>query len=155
MVALGLWRDPLALPTVRRIAREDPDLQVRVLAVHALGELSDRASLRFLVRTLEDEGLPDDLRDQAAESLAYIDDRRSVPALVRATTDRSPAVRFSAVYALGALGHGNVRARAALMRCAAVDHARPRRGYETVASQAREALACLDSAGSARRPGRR
>lgn len=144
LIALGLWRDPRALPTVRRLARRDPDLTVRVLAVHALGELADSASLRFLIRTLDDTRQPVQLRDQAAESLAYIDDRRSVPALIAATRDRSVGVRYSAVYALGALGHGDLRCRAALQRAAASDHARYR-GLETVSAQARRALACLDS----------
>lgn len=67
-----------------------------------------RANIAWLLPRLEMRAasgeLRDELRADAAESLANVEDNAVVPALVEALADRSPVVRYAAAYALGEQG---------------------------------------------------
>jgi len=79
-------------------------LEHRRAAVYALGAIADLSALGQLTEMLLSPAEPASIRAQAAESLGYLRDRRAVEPLIQATADSSPEVRFSAVFALGAIG---------------------------------------------------
>lgn len=59
--------------------------------------------IRPLIAILSDRSQPVSVREEAAESLAYYDSPRPIPALLAALGDISPEVRFWSVFALGSL----------------------------------------------------
>ena len=89
-------------------------VEARHAILHALTWHGAPGTWGLMVRILEDRGEDPKVRGQAAESLAYMfSERRTgtgdfemgVKALLTASKDPSPEVRYCAAFALGATGH--------------------------------------------------
>jgi HEAT repeat protein len=105
MLALAMLRNvppAAAAPLVRKVIY-DANLQVRSMAVFAMGLKPDEATFDILVKLLETD--PDyGIRADAAGALGYLQDGRAFSSLVRAFyEDTDWLVRFSAAVALGNL----------------------------------------------------
>lgn len=105
MLALAMLRDvdpETAAPLVRKVIY-DSNLQVRSMAVFAMGLKPDEETFDILVKLLETD--PDyGIRADAAGALGYLEDPRAFENLVRAFyEDTDWLVRFSAAVALGNL----------------------------------------------------
>jgi HEAT repeat protein len=105
MVALASLREvsPVdALPLIKKVL-SDESLQIRSMAVFALGVKQTDESYPILVKILEND--PDySIRADAAGALGYLEDARALEALVRIFyEDTSWLVRFSSAVALGNL----------------------------------------------------
>jgi HEAT repeat protein len=105
MLALAMLRDvpaPQAAPLVKKVLN-DPSLQIRSMAVFALGVKPDEETFGILTQLLEadaDYGI----RADAAGALGYLEDPRAFAPLVRAFyEDTDWLVRFSAAVSLGNL----------------------------------------------------
>ncbi len=105
MVALASLRNvpaAVAFPLIEKLLN-DENLQVRSMAVFALGIKATSQSFPLLVKILEGE--PDySIRAGAAGALGYLEDERALEPLVRAFyEDTDWLVRFSAAVSLGNL----------------------------------------------------
>lgn len=105
MVALAMLRDVApaeAAPLVRKVIY-DSNLQVRSMAVFAMGLKPDEETFDILVQLLETD--PDyGIRADAAGALGYLEDARGFEPLVRAFyEDTDWLVRFSSAVSLGNL----------------------------------------------------
>lgn len=105
MLALASLRHvpaALAAPLIRQ-AIHDSSLQIRSMAVFALGLKPDSESFNILINLLKSD--PDyGIRADAAGALGYLEDPRAFESLVRAFyEDTDWLVRFSAAVALGNL----------------------------------------------------
>lgn len=105
MLALAMLRDvepQTAAPLVRKVMN-DPNLQVRSMAVFAMGLKPDAETFDILAKLVETD--PDyGIRAGAAGALGYLEDPRGFEVLVRAFyEDTDWLVRFSAAVALGNL----------------------------------------------------
>jgi HEAT repeat protein len=105
MLALAMLRDvepQAAAPLVRKVIN-DPNLQVRSMAVFAMGLKPDAETFDTLAKLVETD--PDyGIRADAAGALGYLEDPRAFEVLVRAFyEDTDWLVRFSAAVALGNL----------------------------------------------------
>ncbi|MCL1469449.1 HEAT repeat domain-containing protein [Argonema antarcticum] len=105
MIALALLRDVPAFEAVPLIKKvlEDENLQIRSMAVFALGIKQTPECYPILVKLLETD--PDyGIRADAAGALGYLEDNRAFEPLVRAFyEDTDWLVRFSAAVSLGNL----------------------------------------------------
>lgn len=101
---LGLLPSDEAVDALVAAAETDASTAVRIAALHGLGVLGSSRSAGRVLTLLRDAGQPDELRADAAESLAHVEHDAVVPALVEALADRSPVVRHAAAYALGEQG---------------------------------------------------
>jgi HEAT repeat protein len=103
MVALASLREIAAVDAVPLIKKvlDDPVLQVRSMAIFALGVKPTEECYPILVKILEND--PDyGLRADAAGALGYLGDRRAFEPLSRAFyEDTQWLVRFSATVSLG------------------------------------------------------
>jgi HEAT repeat protein len=142
--ALG---DKRSVPPLLAIAQGTGASQQRAAAVYALGWLRDSRALTPLAQVLRSYQESAQLRGHAAEALAYLGNRRAVPALIITLDDPSPEVRLWCAFALGELG--DRRAMAPLERLAATD-VTPVPGWWTVGEEAREALKRLEAVGRRR-----
>jgi HEAT repeat protein len=105
MLALAMLRDvepEMAAPLVRKVMHDD-NLQVRSMAVFAMGLKPDEKTFDILVNLVETD--PDyGIRADAAGALGYLEDPRGFETLVRAFyEDTDWLVRFSAAVSLGNL----------------------------------------------------
>jgi len=78
----------------------------RHAAARALGwipEAGGRAA-RALIRALSDRSQPQPVREEAAESLAYLNYAQAIPALITVLDEPDVRIRFWAVFALGGIG---------------------------------------------------
>jgi HEAT repeat protein len=105
MLALAMLRDvapEIAAPLVRKVIH-DSNLQVRSMAVFAMGLKPDAETFDILIKLVESD--PDyGIRADAAGALGYLEDPRAFESLVRAFyEDTDWLVRFSAAVALGNL----------------------------------------------------
>lgn len=105
MLALAMLRDvepQVAAPLVRKVMH-DSNLQVRSMAVFAMGLKPDAETFNILAKLVETD--PDyGIRADAAGALGYLEDPRGFEVLVRAFyEDTDWLVRFSAAVALGNL----------------------------------------------------
>lgn len=115
MVALASLRNVAAedaLPLIKKVLY-DESLQIRAMAVFALGIKQTNESYPILVNILESD--PDySIRADAAGALGYLEDNRAFEVLNRAFyEDTSWLVRFSAAVSLGNIK--DPRAREALL----------------------------------------
>src|SRR5688572_5984865 len=111
----GLWEDERAstADALIRAAREDVDEAVRSTAVKALGrfayrlalgDLNERAGARVRAFLYEsaDEAMPLSIRRRAVEAVGYLpNDPGVVPIIREAYRSQNPALRVSAVAAMG------------------------------------------------------
>jgi hypothetical protein len=91
-------------PLAEALYDANPDR--RRAAARALGwipKAGGRAA-KALARALSDKSQPQPVREEAAESLAYLGDARAVPALISALDETDVRIRFWAVFALGGIG---------------------------------------------------
>ena len=105
MIALASLRDvpaAQAAPLIRQVLNDD-NMQIRSMAVFALGIKPDEQSLEILTNLLTSD--PDyGIRADAAGALGYLEDPRAFETLVRAFyEDTDWLVRFSAAVSLGNL----------------------------------------------------
>jgi HEAT repeat protein len=142
IIELGGVRATEAVDALLRLL-DDGDLRTRMVVTHTLGEIGDGRAHAPLLALLVDYSQSPDLRGQAAESLASLENRSdAVPALIAALDDDEVVVRFWAAFALGAIADPG--ALAALDRVAANDHA-PVPGFSTVSDEARESAEIIRS----------
>jgi HEAT repeat protein len=108
---------------LERILASGKSVEARRMAAWALGFLADDHATPALVRALSDRTEDTEVRVYAAEALGHLQPERghdeALAALLHALTDREPAVRFWAAFALGNLGDD--RAIPALQRLAERD----------------------------------
>ena len=105
MLALAMLRNvepAIAAPLVRKVI-DDDNLQIRSMAVFAMGIKPDAETFDILVKLVETD--PDyGIRADAAGALGYLEDPRGFEPLVRAFyEDTDWLVRFSAAVSLGNL----------------------------------------------------
>jgi len=100
--ALGRAGDIRALPSLIRIAANDPEIGVRHVAVRSIGRLGDPGGVECLVSLLDDEDRW--IRKEAARSLGEIGEPSSLPFLAALLGDPKDDVRAAAADALGRLG---------------------------------------------------
>ncbi|HXI41408.1 MAG TPA: HEAT repeat domain-containing protein [Bryobacteraceae bacterium] len=150
-----LWETALTLEhlgdvgSVRPLidAVSDMNYHRRHAAARALGWIRKPGSraVSALINALTDASQPLAVREEAAESLAYLDSSRAIPPLISILTDPEVRIRFWAVFALGSirnhrtLRHADRRVVSA-MEAMLSDHAVPPGNWWPVA---REALAML------------
>lgn len=84
-----------------KIAEKDTDLNIRCGAINTIGFMFNKRAALRLRRMLKNKTEPDEVRASAAEALANIGDRKSLPLLLASTYDPSPVIRFWACYGLG------------------------------------------------------
>jgi HEAT repeat protein len=116
---LGLVSRGDAVEWLSSALEHDSSKAVRSAVLHALGLLSSPQSTAGVMKVLQNPNEDAELRADAAESLAHVEDERIVGALMDALHDSSPLVRYSAAYALGQ--QGDATALAALRDVAAHD----------------------------------
>lgn len=97
---LGWLRHGPALPRLAALARNDDDVEVRRIAIGALG-FADASVLSALLSALEDEAWI--VREEAATTLAKLRLSEALPALCAAMDDPYWQVRVRAARALGRL----------------------------------------------------
>jgi hypothetical protein len=108
-----LWEIALVLEEIgdlRSVSRlihalDDLNPHRRHAAARALGWIPDAGSraARALSNTLTDTSQPREVREEAAESLAYLHWPQAIPSLVSALADPDVRIRFLAVFALGSI----------------------------------------------------
>ncbi len=89
--------------TLQRMA-DDPDPQVRVSALEALGECAEKDTFDLVFAGLSDPHAPPVIRRAAAAALVRIDPQRALQPLIRALNDDDRAVREALAAALGQIG---------------------------------------------------
>jgi HEAT repeat protein len=150
-----LWDTALVLETLsdRRAvgplagALNDPNPHRRHAAARALGWIpqAGNRAVEALIGALTDQRQLQPVREEAAESLAYLYSRRAIPPLISVLSDSDVRIRFWAVFALGSIRsrrtsrHSDRRVVPALMSMLG-DPAIPPGNWWSVA---REALAML------------
>jgi HEAT repeat protein len=108
--------DLRAIPTLIQTLLEDPNPDRRHAAARALGWIhpSSGTTALALARCLADSTQPQPVREEAAESLAYVGTRATIDALISALSDSDVRIRFWAVFGLGGSCRGDARAVQAL-----------------------------------------
>jgi HEAT repeat protein len=146
-----LWETALAIEwfgehaAIRRLipALRDENSHRRHGAARALGWLpgANPRAAKVLVQALLDKSQPPMVREEAAQSLAYVECPEAVPALISVLDEADARLRFWAVFALGArrTPRADPRAVAALERMLS-DEGVPPDGWWAVG---KEALAML------------
>ena len=100
-IALGLIRDPKAIPYLRKLTR-DRDRFIRTKAVAALGHIEAGTALPDLAVATEDIDFR--VRREACRAIGRIGRPQGIPALVRALKDSRTSVRAMAVIGLAYIG---------------------------------------------------
>ena len=118
---LGLISQDNVVEALLDSLEHDSSKAVRLATLHALGLISSPRSAIHLMRVLQNFGEDAEVRADAAEALAHIEDERVVDVLIKALQDNSPLVRYSAAYSLGQ--QGDTSALPALRDLASRDHA--------------------------------
>jgi hypothetical protein len=95
------------IPTLRRIAVEDPDPDRRLDAVTLLGVSEDQTAVPALAEALHDDN--EEVRVEAVLSLAEFPGDAAVEALEVALRDKSAEVRYEALDVLSELGGERAR----------------------------------------------
>jgi HEAT repeat protein len=87
-------------------ALREGDPNHRYAAARALGWIMPvgRQATKALIAALVDKSQPCDVREQAAESLAYSWNRRAIEPLISVLSDPDVRIRFWSVFALGSIG---------------------------------------------------
>jgi hypothetical protein len=111
---IELWETALTIENlgdhaaIRLLVRalDDANPHRRHAAARALGWIpgAGRKAARALARVLGDRSQPQAVREEAAESLAYLNDALPVPALITVLEEPDVRIRFWAVFALGGIG---------------------------------------------------
>lgn len=109
-----LWETALAIECfgcracIPRLASAlgDPNPHRRSAAARALWSIpaAGRRAAKALVQAIADQSQPQPVREQAAESLAYLGYAPAIPALIAVLSEPDVRMRFWAVFALGGIG---------------------------------------------------
>jgi HEAT repeat protein len=140
--ALTTCHDVVVVDTLIRSVDRPATVAHQPAAAWALGVIRERRSVAALVRALERTDSPDSTRAHAAEALGAIGAGEAAGPLIRALSDLSPDVRYSAAYSLGALRAKGARTR--LQEMARLDEGTTDAGLR-VAEEAAWALDQIDS----------
>ena len=97
-MVLGNLGDRRATPLLVDAVQHDGDVENRLYAIMALGELRDPASLPVIVAASRDP--EKDIRKAAYYALGELGDPRAVPSLVSGLEDEVPDVRWNAAVSL-------------------------------------------------------
>jgi len=91
-------------PLIGALHDSNPDR--RHAAARALGWIPNAGNLaaKALIQALLDKSQPQPVREEAAESLAYLKCGQAVPALISVLDEQDVRIRFWAVFALGGVG---------------------------------------------------
>lgn len=135
--ALEHVQDSSAEAALTSALHNDADVDVRARAAQALGHVRGPSASRVLSSVLKQSDEHWRVLDEAAEALAFAGDSEALPVLRAALSHPRAEVRFSAVYALGAIGDESVIQ--SLEAIAASDSGSTDAG--SVADEAREAIA--------------
>lgn len=118
---IELWETALTIEhfgdraAVRPLAKAlyDPNPDRRHAAARALGWIpkAGRRPAKALVGALRDETQPQPVREEAAESLAYLGYAGAIPALIQVLDEPDVRLRFWAVFALGKIGQSQIYGR--------------------------------------------
>ena len=108
--------DLRAVPTLIRALLEDRNPDRRHAAAQALGWIhpSSGSTALALARCLVDSNQPQPVREEAAESLAYVGTLETIAALISGLSDPDVRIRFWAAFGLGGSCRGDARAVRAL-----------------------------------------
>ena len=108
--------DRRAVPPLIRSLLHDDNPHRRHAAARALGWIQrpGRAAALALAPSLVDAAQPQPVREEAAESLAYVGTRETIEPLISVLRDPDVRIRFWAVFGLGRSCRGDVRAIRAL-----------------------------------------
>ncbi len=103
--ALGVLRDPRALPVLEKMAQAGRPL-VRLAAVDALGTMGDRSSIQPFIRLVEDQSTPPLITKHAIIALGNLRAAEAVRALEEALVMERSGISFfvEASYALFQIG---------------------------------------------------
>ena len=101
-MVLGTLGDRRATPLLVDSLRNDRDIDNRIYALMALGDLRDPAALPAIEQATRDQ--EKDVRKAAYYTLGQIGDAHAVPALVRGLEDEVPDVRWNAAISLSRFG---------------------------------------------------
>jgi HEAT repeat protein len=95
-------------PLAEALYDSNPDR--RHAAARALGWIPKAGvrAAKALVGALADKSQPQPVREEAAESLAYLDYAGAAPALISVLSEPDVRLRFWAVFALGRIGQGQI-----------------------------------------------
>ena len=102
--ALRTISNPRSVPALIEVLIADAPTVARQASAYVLGAFRQAEVENALRAVLTDQDQPPDVRAACAEALGYGHFRDAFPALVDATADSSPEVRYWSVYALGELG---------------------------------------------------
>jgi HEAT repeat protein len=86
--ALGKLHDPVAVPALVHAAQHPRNVDLRVCAIHSLGEIGDESAVEFLAQRAGDESVSEADRNIAISALGEIGSPRALPALrkIKSTT---------------------------------------------------------------------
>ena len=99
--------DPEDIPTLQKLALDDPDPDKRLAAVALLGASEDAQVIPTLGQALSDQN--EEVRMAALESLSDFTDEPPVEAIENALNDSSADIRFEALSILADIGGERVR----------------------------------------------
>jgi len=85
----------------------DEDIEIKTLAIMALGRIGSKKAVPYILEQLEDENLT----IVCAGALAKIGDRRAFDPLIKKLGHPNPYIRQSIISALNSLGHPEMRER--------------------------------------------
>jgi cyclophilin family peptidyl-prolyl cis-trans isomerase/HEAT repeat protein len=91
---------PQALAAIRAEVEQPRDAAVMIQALRALGTLGDRASLQMMTRIVGDPATNAAIRLEAMNTLSSLADARLSDILVELVSDRTPAIRGTAMRTL-------------------------------------------------------
>jgi hypothetical protein len=116
---IELWETALTiewfgdLAAVRPLAEAlyDANPDRRHAAARALGRIPDARyrAAKALISALSDKSQPQPVREEAAESLAYLGYAGAIPVLISVLGEPDVRIRFWAVFALGGIGQRQTR----------------------------------------------
>jgi HEAT repeat protein len=103
--ALGSIKSKRAIKPLIDALLQSEEAEKRAASAYALGLLRDKRAIETLLRVLQNKVEQPKVRGQAAEALAWFDDRskRVIDALIDGLEDASVEVRFWSAFALGEL----------------------------------------------------
>lgn len=105
-IALGKFSDPSTFDEITNVLLDDPKIEVRQAAMHALGESKHPAAIPFLMEALRDSFWWYEREQSASDLLNVIENMGTsvVEPLIEALGDKEGTVRKFAAIILGKLG---------------------------------------------------
>jgi HEAT repeat protein len=100
--SLGTIANPRAVEVLIDVARDESDIQMRRIAMHALAKVGDRAFLALFTEAVASHDKA--LRIHAIHGLANTGANEAVKPLIRLLGDRKPGIRSAAARGLADLG---------------------------------------------------